>query len=153
MLQMVKGSLSTIRFVNAKHIDLQIERLETGQFGYCPRALCPPETPMLPVGLADLHGRSTVKLFCCVCQDVYNPSSSRFLTTDGVGFGTSFPHLVAKCFPEVLQNYQDTSSGERSMPELYVPKIFGFRVHDPNAAKMLRQRACEASANSSTAPP
>ena len=40
---------------------------------------------------------------------------------DGASFGTTFPHLFFHTFPELIpKKYSDR----------YIPKIFGFRVHE-----------------------
>lgn len=94
------------------------EKFKAGEFGVCPRVLCNGQN-VLPVGVSDIAGLMSVKLFCPNCQDVYFPNSRRYHTIDGAFFGTTFPHL--------LLQVSDTSVKCKS--EVYVPKIFGFKVH------------------------
>ena len=63
----------------------------------------------------------TVKLYCPRCEDIYNPKSSRHGAIDGAYFGTSFPHMLF----QVHSNYLPSKNTER-----YVPRIFGFKVHE-----------------------
>lgn len=63
----------------------------------------------------------TVKLYCPRCEDIYNPKSSRHGAVDGAYFGTTFPHMLF----QVHSNYLPTKNIER-----YVPRIFGFKVHE-----------------------
>lgn len=76
---------------------------------------------LLPVGLSDIPMTKTVKLYCPRCEDIYNPKSSRHGAIDGAYFGTSFPHMLF----QVHSNYLPSKNYER-----YVPRIFGFKVHD-----------------------
>lgn len=76
---------------------------------------------LLPVGLSDIPMTKTVKLYCPRCEDIYNPKSSRHGAIDGAYFGTSFPHMLF----QVHSNYLPSKNTER-----YVPRIFGFKVHD-----------------------
>jgi casein kinase II subunit beta len=63
----------------------------------------------------------TVKLYCPRCEDIYNPKSSRHASIDGAYFGTSVPHMLFQVHP----SYLPTKNYER-----YVPRIFGFKVHE-----------------------
>uniref|UniRef100_A0A1I8JNZ2 Casein kinase II subunit beta n=1 Tax=Macrostomum lignano TaxID=282301 RepID=A0A1I8JNZ2_9PLAT len=42
----------------------------------------------VPVGLSDIPGEATVKVYCPRCMEVYVPNSSRHLHVDGAYFGT-----------------------------------------------------------------
>ena len=76
------------------------EKYELGHFGHCPRVNCH-GAKVLPVGLSDIPGQETVKLFCPSCLDVYSPPNSRFQTVDGAFFGTTFGCLFFMTFPEL----------------------------------------------------
>lgn len=91
------------------------------RYGQCPRVLCHGQ-PLLPVGLSDVPGKCTVKLFCASCEDIYNPKSSAHNAIDGAFFGTSFPHLFYQAYP-YLRPVQRSE-------ENYVPRIFGFKIAD-----------------------
>jgi casein kinase II subunit beta len=75
------------------------EKYELGHFGVCPRTNCN-FARCLPVGLSDIPGEDTVKLFCPSCLDVYVPPNSRFQTVDGAFFGRTFGALFLLTFPE-----------------------------------------------------
>ena len=90
-------------------------------FGRCPRVHCQGQ-PALPVGQSDLPRMHTTKIFCCRCEDIYYPRSSRQANVDGAYFGTTFCHLFLQSYWE-LQPQPATS--------VYVPRIFGFKIHRP----------------------
>lgn len=75
------------------------EKYELTHFGVCPRTHCG-GTRTLPVGLSDVPGEDTVKLFCPSCLDVYVPPNSRFQTVDGAFFGRTFGALFLFTFPD-----------------------------------------------------
>lgn len=128
------------------------EKYELGHFGCCPRTNCE-QSRTLPVGLSDIPGKDTVKLFCPSCLDVYVPPNSRFQTVDGAFFGRTFGALFLLTFPEydlskrgieVLANTNsrlDADSFVNGMyaknigpglgpGRIYEPRIYGFRVSE-----------------------
>jgi len=129
------------------------EKYELGHFGACPRTNCE-QARTLPVGLSDIPGEDTVKLFCPACLDVYVPPNSRFQTVDGAFFGRTFGSLFLLTFPdydltkrgaEVLQQVTSRVTGEAEVlngfyakniapglgaGRIYEPKIYGFRVSE-----------------------
>jgi len=129
------------------------EKYELGHFGACPRTNCD-QARTLPVGLSDIPGEDTVKLFCPSCLDVYVPPNSRFQTVDGAFFGRTFGSLFLLTFPdydltrrgsEVLSNtlsrvvgneptlnglYEKNIAPGLGAGRIYEPKIYGFRVSE-----------------------
>ena len=129
------------------------EKYELGHFGVCPRTNCD-QARTLPVGLSDIPGEDTVKLFCPSCLDVYVPPNSRFQTVDGAFFGRTFGALFLLTFPEydlTKRGVDVLSSTTSRIPEderlvngiysrniapslgssrTYRPKIYGFRVSE-----------------------
>lgn len=91
------------------------EKYELGHFGVCPRTNCN-LARTLPVGLSDIPGEDTVKLFCPSCLDVYVPPNSRFQTVDGAFFGRTFGALFLLTFPEydISKTSADTLSSLHS---------------------------------------
>ncbi|RAL59202.1 hypothetical protein DID88_006657 [Monilinia fructigena] len=75
------------------------EKYDLAHFGVCPRTHCE-QVRTLPVGLSDVPGEDTVKLFCPSCLDVYVPPNSRFQTVDGAYFGRTFGALFLLTFPD-----------------------------------------------------
>ena len=128
------------------------EKYELNHFGVCPRTNCN-QTRTLPVGLSDIPGEDTVKLFCPSCLDVYVPPNSRFQTVDGAFFGRTFGALFLMTFPEydLSKSHADPVSNlSRTLEDqimingmyarniapglgkgkVYEPKIYGFRVSE-----------------------
>ncbi|KPM42853.1 Casein kinase II subunit beta-1 [Neonectria ditissima] len=129
------------------------EKYELGHFGCCPRTNCE-QARTLPVGLSDIPGEDTVKLFCPSCLDVYVPPNSRFQTVDGAFFGRTFGALFLLTFPEydltkrgieVLTNsnsrvpdaesqingmYAKNIAPGLGLGRIYEPRIYGFRVSE-----------------------
>ncbi|KAJ2906665.1 casein kinase II regulatory subunit [Zalerion maritima] len=133
------------------------EKYELGHFGVCPRTNCG-QARTIPVGLSDIPGEDTVKLFCPSCLDVYVPPNSRFQTVDGAFFGRTFGALFLLTFPE----YDLSRSGPEALhlgpaqcrlneeerhhqlnglyrkniapglgrDKTYQPRIYGFRVSE-----------------------
>ena len=64
----------------------------------------------------------TTKIYCCRCEDIYYPRSSRQANVDGAYFGTTFCHLF-------LQSYWELQP--QPPASVYVPRIFGFKIHRP----------------------
>ncbi|KAF4632936.1 hypothetical protein G7Y89_g5185 [Cudoniella acicularis] len=135
------------------------EKYELGHFGVCPRTFCE-GVRTLPVGLSDVPGEDTVKLFCPSCLDVYVPPNSRFQTVDGAFFGRTFGALFLLTFPDydISKKGADTLSHGRGAAasmasdgedkekingmnvqnlapglgrgKMYEPKIYGFKVSE-----------------------
>lgn len=101
-------------------IDQMIQKYQNGEFGNCPRALCK-DQECLPIGLNDLPGESTVKMFCPTCEEVYFPRLSRHFHLDGAYFGTTFPHMLFAVHPEIRPQRIRTK---------YIPRIYGYKIHE-----------------------
>ncbi|KAK8892294.1 hypothetical protein M9Y10_029519 [Tritrichomonas musculus] len=63
-----------------------------GVFGICPRYKCSGQH-LLPVGMSDLPGVDTVKLYCANCKQLYE-ADSQHQNLDGAFFSKSFPHYL-----------------------------------------------------------
>lgn len=116
------------------------EKYELTHFGTCPRTFCE-GTRTLPVGLSDVPGEDTVKLFCPSCLDVYVPPNSRFQTVDGAFFGRTFGALFLLTFPEndISKKGADAISGLQAPRSLQATvandgddkeKINGMNAHN-----------------------
>ncbi|RDW66405.1 casein kinase II subunit beta [Coleophoma cylindrospora] len=135
------------------------EKYELAHFGVCPRTNCE-QVRTLPVGLSDVPGEDTVKLFCPSCLDVYVPPNSRFQTVDGAFFGRTFGALFLLTFPDYDISKRGAEvlggdRGSRNLPDsqraddekingfnahnlapglgqgkVYEPRIYGFRVSE-----------------------
>ena len=93
------------------------EKYELAHFGVCPRTFCD-QVRTLPVGLSDVPGEDTVKLFCPSCLDVYVPPNSRFQTVDGAFFGRTFGALFLLTFPE----YDISKKGVEALAGAHGPR-------------------------------
>lgn len=99
------------RFINSRQgMQVMADKYEAAHFGFCPRVFCN-QARVLPVGLHDLPGQETVKLFCPSCLDVYTPPNSRFQSVDGAFFGTTFGCLFFMSFPDFDLSPKDDPLG------------------------------------------
>lgn len=112
------------------------EKYEENCFGVCPRYYCN-NMHLIPIGRYDSPGIETVRLYCPNCNDIYLPSSSRYLNIDGAFFGTSFAGLFMKMFPEIGRQTQSRTK------EQFTLKLFGFKVSSlaPSGPRMKWLRA------------
>jgi len=81
---------------------------------------------VLPVGLSDALKTSRFKVFCPRCEEVYLPKF-RSINIDGAYYGTSFPHVFLKHYPEAVI----------LPPKIYYyePKIYGFKIYKKRGSK------------------
>ena len=120
-LQAVKEVYGKIhkRFIKtAKGLALIREKYLNGVYGTCPRILCDKQI-LLPIGLSEDEKFSRVKVYCPLCEEVYNTRHQGF-DIDGAYFGTSFPQAFLMAYPDLnpkLKVYKG-----------YIPKLFGFRI-------------------------
>ncbi|OMH82792.1 putative casein kinase II subunit beta-2 [Zancudomyces culisetae] len=96
-------------------------KYENGDFGTCPRFLCN-NALVVPCGRRNRPERDVVKLFCPRCLDLYSPQNSFHEPIDGAFFGTNFAHVFFEAYPQYLNT--------RNINELYIPKVFGFRINE-----------------------
>lgn len=101
------------------------EKYELAHFGVCPRTFCD-QVRTLPVGLSDVPGEDTVKLFCPSCLDVYVPPNSRFQTVDGAFFGRTFGALFLLTFPD----YNISKKGAETLAGVHAPRALAAHAND-----------------------
>eukprot|EP00301_Raphidiophrys_heterophryoidea_P002778 c11287_g1_i1.p1 GENE.c11287_g1_i1~~c11287_g1_i1.p1 ORF type:complete len:314 (+),score=102.86 c11287_g1_i1:44-985(+) len=136
--EMLYGLIHARYIISSRGMAAMREKYCAAEFGRCPRVYCY-GFPVLPVGLSDIPCSNTIKIYCSKCQDIYYPKSSNHGSIDGAYFGTSFPHLFLQTYPELVGS---------EPTQKYVPRIFGFRVHNP--AKQQHQQAAGSINNTST---
>lgn len=73
-----------------------------------------------------------MKLFCPQCQDVYHPTRRANRELDGAYFGPTFPHLLMMVKPEAFAP---------KTFRVYIPRVYGFRVHSSGRNYPLLDRA------------
>ncbi|PVU96966.1 hypothetical protein BB559_002182 [Furculomyces boomerangus] len=118
------GLIHARYIITAAGISKMLEKYKESAFGYCPRVHCNNQ-PLLPLGITDVPGKYSVFLYCCKCEDVYNPKQNRHRSVDGAYFGTSFPHMFLDTYP-----YLKPQLSESEMKKFrYEPKMFGFKLH------------------------
>jgi len=100
-------------------------------FGRCHRVYCQGQ-PVLPCGQSDTPRKTTVNVYCPRCNDLYFPKSSRQGNIDGAYFGTTFPHLFYMTFANEIP--------PPAPQVLYVPRVFGFKVHESSPAHIPNSR-------------
>lgn len=119
--------------IHARYIILKLgltamaSKFERSEFGICPRYYCD-GMHLIPVGATDIPGQETVRLYCPCCNDIYLPLSLRYLNIDGAFFGTTFPGLLVKMFPEIEN--QCNIRINKVNQDNYGLRLFGFRVHE-----------------------
>lgn len=129
------GLIHARYIITAHGLDAMYNKYAAKEFGTCPLVQCAGQ-PVLPLGLKDEMGADTVKIFCPKCQCVYHPPPIRSRSShqsaansgggsgavDGASFGTTFPHLFLMTFNNLVPDPLPPDSA-------YVPRVFGFRVH------------------------
>ena len=101
-LQAVKEVYGKIhkRFIKtAKGLALIREKYLNGVYGTCPRILCDKQI-LLPIGLSEDEKFSRVKVYCPLCEEVYNTRHQGFDIEWGLFwnvFSSGVPHGIPRC--------------------------------------------------------
>lgn len=130
------GLIHARYILTARGMQAMYSKFLEGAFGRCPRVYCVGQQ-VLPVGESDMPRCSTVRIFCPMCWDLYFPRSRNHYSLDGAYWGTTFPHLFLHSYPSVVP--------QRSK-EMYIPRIFGFKIHK-SAAQVQRNLGTTETAN------
>lgn len=100
-----------------------IQKFQQHEFPECPRVLCHHFT-CFPTGQSAIFGEHRMKLFCPNCSDFYLQVNDNPTNIDGAFFGPYWIHSLLENHPEIIPD---------TIPSSYVPRIFGFRVYNPNS--------------------
>mmetsp|Transcript_13958 Transcript_13958/g.25252 ORF Transcript_13958/g.25252 Transcript_13958/m.25252 type:complete len:386 (-) Transcript_13958:531-1688(-) len=134
------GLIHARYIITAHGLDAMYNKYAGKEFGTCPLVQCAGQ-PVLPVGLKDEMGTDSVKIFCPKCQCVYHPvpirsrghhgsgSGGSSGIVDGASFGTTFAHLFLMTFNNLMPD-------PLAIESAYVPRVFGFRVHQTARQKV-----------------
>ncbi|KAJ3453001.1 casein kinase ii subunit beta [Anaeramoeba flamelloides] len=96
-----------------------IKKIKYYTFGKCIRYQCKNKF-LIPIGLHDVPGKNSVKVYCPNCQKIYH--APKYVSSiDGAFFGTTFPHFFLSTFPQFKPKHVKETA--------FVPKIFGFEIH------------------------
>jgi len=123
--ELLYGLIHARFILTARGLAAMRDKFRSVEFGRCPRVLCAGQ-PCLPAGPSDVHAANTVKIFCPKCEDLYFPRSKYHVHIDGAFFGTTFPHLFLMTYGSLKPPKPDA---------VYVPRIYGFRIHAGEAGK------------------
>ncbi|CAH6721990.1 casein kinase II subunit beta [[Candida] jaroonii] len=125
--ELLYGLIHARYIISKPGLTAMASKFERNDFGCCPRYYCD-GMHLIPCGSTDVPGQETVRLYCPCCNDIYLPSSSRYLNIDGSFFGTTFPGLLIKMFPEI-ENQCRIRINKVNQNELGL-KLFGFRINE-----------------------
>ena len=129
MSRITQGKLTEIPFLLAPMLcraTLQMKKYRAHDFGKCTVHGC--KSYLLPLGMSDRVGVDHVKVYCPSCRLAFSlPKDHECSGLDGAYFGRTFPHLLVMQYPDVFNH--------SPQPSAYVPRVFGFRVHDGNRQK------------------
>ncbi|KAI5191598.1 casein kinase II subunit beta [Nematocida minor] len=104
--------------ISKKGLEAMHSTICTGVYGKCKRVFCS-GFPLIPFGVSEKPNRSTTKLYCNQCKQLYEPTNE-LSKIDGCAFGPTFPHLFILMYGNIFPKRREDIT--------YTPKIFGFRV-------------------------
>lgn len=128
--QMLYGLIHARFILTSRGMAAMLEKFNGNTFGHCPLMSCENQA-VLPIGMSDLLRQSAAKVYCVRCQEIFFPKSSRLECLDGAYFGTSFPHLFFLTYPHLVPE---------GAPEIYIPRIYGFKIHKTVKENLRKQR-------------
>lgn len=121
--EILYGLVHSRFIITNRGLELMAEKFRQQCFGTCPRVQCNRQS-LLPIGQSDQPQQFSVRLYCGKCNDIF--SVEKGCSLDGAYFGTTFAHMFFMQFPDLKPVRLD------GIAKLHVPRIFGFRVHDPS---------------------
>ncbi|CUM65598.1 uncharacterized protein PRCAT00003246001 [Priceomyces carsonii] len=129
--ELLYGLIHARYIISKPGLTAMASKFERNEFGSCPRYYCD-GMHLIPVGSTDIPGQETVRLYCPCCNDIYLPSSSRYLNIDGAFFGTTFPGLLIKMFPEI-ENQCRIRINKVNQNDFGL-RLFGFKINELSAS-------------------
>lgn len=125
--ELLYGLIHSRYIISKPGLTAMATKFERNEFGLCPRYYCD-GMHLIPVGATDIPGHETVRLYCPCCNDIYLPLLSRYLNIDGAFFGTTFPGLLVKMFPEIENQCRIRT--QRFNSQDFGIKLFGFKINE-----------------------
>lgn len=130
--QMLYGLIHARFILTSRGMSSMLEKYNHLTYGTCPMASCDSMSQaVLPIGMSDQLRQSAAKVYCPRCREAFYPKSSRLEALDGAYFGTSFAHLFLLTYPHLVP---------QESPRLYVPRVYGFKIHKSVKEVLRRQR-------------
>lgn len=108
-------------------------KYKEGLFGKCPRYGCKKHN-LLPIGLTNVPGQDTVKVYCPCCHDIYETNADY----DAAFFGPDFPFMFQKMTNIPLDLHFVPNDINK------IAHDNGFDTKDPPVEKRLRRWGEEA---------
>lgn len=136
--QMLYGLIHARFIMTSRGMAAMLDKYNDHVYGTCPMLHCDAvNQAVLPIGTSDLLRQGAAKVYCPHCKEVYHPRSSRLECLDGAYFGTSFAHMFFLTYQHLVP---------QSIPQPYVPRLYGFKIHKipkVHCQKSLAQQASE----------
>jgi len=119
--QMLYGLIHARFILTSRGMTAMLDKYNAYVYGICPLVQCEAANqPVVPIGMSDTLRQSAAKVFCPHCQEIYYPKSAKLECLDGAYFGTTFAHLFFLTHQNIVPH---------SLPQPYVPRIYGFKIH------------------------
>lgn len=147
--EMLYGMVHARYILTLRGLQAMAMKFDKVHFGRCHRVFCQGQQ-LLPVGQSDVPRKTTVNVFCPRCRELYFPKSARQCNIDGAYFGTTFAHLFLLTYPNRIPR----GAPPYTKPNEYVPRIFGYKIHNsslyyhPEAVRRSRSRRSGKSSSS-----
>lgn len=130
--QMLYGLIHARYILTSRGMAAMLDKYNAHVYGTCQLAQCEAMNQgVAPIGLSDSLRQSAAKVYCPHCKEMYYPKPSRLECLDGAYFGTSFAHLFFLTYSYLVPP---------SIPQPFVPRIFGFKIHKSVRENLRKQR-------------
>ena len=133
--EVLYGLIHARYILTGRGMNRMFDKYQDAEFGTCPRVCCQGQH-CLPVGMSDQQRSYPVNVYCPRCQELYYPRSTKQAGLDGAYFGTTFAHMFLLTYPDLIP--RKSSSSSATVSDKYIPKIYGFRIHQESSYYKLR---------------
>lgn len=132
--EVLYGLIHARYILTGRGMHRMFDKYQDAEFGTCPRVCCQGQH-CLPVGMSDQQRSYPVNVYCPRCQEIYYPRSTKQAGLDGAYFGTTFAHMFLLTYPDLIPKKAPAATLNS---ERYIPKIYGFRIHQDSCYYKLR---------------